>query len=47
MECEHKFDEELECEHKFDEEFVCIKCALETDPFTREPCIFYEERKRS
>ena len=36
----------MECEHKFDEEFVCIKCVLETDPFTREPCIFYEEKKK-
>ena len=38
---------ELECEHEFDEEFVCIKCALETDPFTRELRTFYKERKRS
>ena len=36
----------MECEHEFDEEFVCIKCALETNPFTRELRTFYEERTR-
>ena len=25
---------------------ICIKCALETNSFTREPHTFYEERKR-
>jgi len=36
---------ELECEHKFNEEFVCIKCALEVDPFTREEEVPSFERK--
>ena len=37
---------ELECEHEFDEECVCIKCTLETNPFTGELRTFYEERTK-
>jgi hypothetical protein len=37
---------ELENKHKFDHEFVCIKCALEVDPFTRKQPLFYTSIKR-
>ena len=38
---------ELECKCRFDEEFVCIKCALEADPFTREQFTFFERKVRA